>query len=357
MRLQLIVALVLAAAPAAAAADPHAGATLRVYSDDDDITVISPSVDLETTLGATTLEAEMTADAVTGASIDVITSASPRPVDERRLDLALAASRSVLSATVRGSHENDYDAARGILGVRVEVLERRLTLDARYIAGIDEIGAVTQPSFHRTRSLHQPSVGVTVVLDPRTLADVVVEAASSSGYHASPYRRVPLVEPDAPTPVWLDEVTPERRRSIAAALHLRRALGDAWFTALGYRVYADEWAMSSHTATLDVRRQLGERWLGAAELRGYVQDGARFYRATYVDDGEMPALRTRDRVLGPMRTVFASVTADRTLGEDDRWHAVAATGVLASWFPEFPLQRERRALVVTFSLSMALGEN
>jgi hypothetical protein len=355
MRLQLTTALALVVAARAADADPRAEATVRVYSDDDDITVVSPSVGVETALGDTTIDADMSADAVTGASIDVMTSASPRPVDERRVELGLAASRSVISASVRGSHENDYDSVRGIAGLRFEVLDRRVTLDGRYIVGFDDIGSATDRDFHRTRSLHQPSLDVTVVVDPRTLVDVVVEASSSSGYHASPYRRVPLVEPAAPQPIWLDEVTPERRRFVAAAARVRRAIGETWFASLAYRSYADDWSISSHTATLDVRRQLGDRLLCGATARGYVQDGADFYRAAYVDDGDMPALRTRDRVVGPMRTAFASLTADRTLDEANRWHAVAAAGVLASWFPEFPLQRERRALILTLSLSMSFG--
>jgi hypothetical protein len=355
MRLQLKAVLALAILATAAAADPHAEATLRVYSDDDDITVISPSAAVETALGDTTVDVDLSADAVTGASIDVITSASPRPIDERRVELGVAASRSILSGGVRGSHENAHDSVRGTAELHVELLDRRLTLDARYIAGLDAIGSVTDRDFHRRRSLHQPGLDVTLVLDRRTLVDVDVEVASWSGYHASPYRRVPLVEPAAPTPTWLDEVTPAERRFIAGAARVRRAIGETWFAAASYRAYADDWAIRSHTATLDIRRQLGDRLLLGATARGYVQNGARFYRSSYVDDGALPALRTRDRVLGPMRTMFASLTADRTLDGGDRWHAVGAVGVMASWFPDFPLQRERRALVVTFSLSRSLG--
>jgi hypothetical protein len=357
VRLQLIAAMCLLGG--AAAAEPGGEATLRVYSDDDDITVVSPSVRVEATAGATTLEIDATADAVTGASVDVVTSASPRPIDERRVELGVGGARAIIAglaatAVVRGSHERDHDAVRAGAGLRVELMERRLTIDARYLGGYDAIGTVVDADFARDRTLHQLVLGATIVLDPRTLVDVVAEGTSSVGYHASPYRRVPLVDPAMPTPTWLDEAVPETRRWLAATIRWRRAIGESWFASAGYRAYADRWSIASHTATVELRRAIGARVLAGATARGYLQDGAWFYRPSYVDDGSMPQFRTRDRTLGPMRTLFTSLAADVRLDEDDRWHAIAAAGVLASWFPEFPLQADRHAVVLTLSLSMQL---
>ena len=358
MRLQLIAALLLGAAPAAA--EPDAEATLRVYTDDDDITVVSPSARVGADAGDTSIDVDATVDAVTGASVDVVTSASPLPIDERRLELGLAAERPVIgglaaSALVRGSHENDHDALRLGAGLALELLERRLTVELRYLGGSDRIGTVVDPELRRSRALHQVTFGVTMVLDPRTLLDVVTDAASSSGYHASPYRRVPVLDPALPLPIWLPEEAPRARRSLAAAVRLRRAIGEVWFGAVDYRAYSDDWSMASHTASLAARRTLGDRLLAGALLRGYLQDGAWFYRSTYTGDGAMPPLRTRDRVLGPMRTLFASLTAELALDDDERWRALAAAGVLASWTPDFPLQTDRHALVLTLSLSAPLG--
>lgn len=354
MRLQLIAALVAVAAPAAA--EPGADATIRVYTDDDDITVISPAARVGTVAGGAAIEVDAVADAVTGASIDVITSASPRPIDERRLELGVALERPATRALtpsllLRGSHERDHDAVRAGAGVRLELLGGQLTLDGRYLAGYDAIGSAVDRDFDRRRTLHQAGGGATLVIDPRSLVDVLVEAAASSGYHASPYRRVPITDPASPTPTWIAEEVPSRRRWLAAAVRLRRAIGDAWFAAAGYRAYTDDWSIASHTATVDVHRQIGDRVLAGATTRGYVQDGASFYRSSYGDDGAMPALRTRDRVLGPMRSLFCSLTVDLSLDDDDGWHLLASTGVLATWFPEFPLQGERRAVLLTLSLS------
>ena len=259
MRLQLS-ALALGALVGGASADVGGGGALRVYADDDDMTVVSPSVSAQVEAGETTIDAELLADVVSGASIDVITSASPRPVEEQRAELGIKATTAVhprgaarVDAGLRASSERDHHAVRGSAGIRVEVLERRWTLDARYVAGLDEVGAVGEPGVWRERTLHQPSAGVTAVLDARTVAELAVEGAWTSGYQASPYRRVPLVDPAAPVPTWLEEVTPRRRRSIAIAGEVRRAFAEAWFGAVGYRRYADDWDLDSHTATLALR--------------------------------------------------------------------------------------------------------
>ena len=206
MRLQLS-ALALGALVGGASADVGGGGALRVYADDDDMTVVSPSVSAQVEAGETTIDAELLADVVSGASIDVITSASPRPVEEQRAELGIKATTAVhprgaarVDAGLRASSERDHHAVRGSAGIRVEVWERRWTLAARYVAGLDEVGAVGEPGVWRERTLHQPSAGVTAVLDARTVAELAVEGAWTSGYQASPYRRVPLVDPAAPVP-------------------------------------------------------------------------------------------------------------------------------------------------------------
>ncbi len=357
MRLQLSAALLSLAG--AAAAEPAAEATVRVYTDDDDITVISPSVRASTEAGGLALAADATADVVSGASIDVITAASPRPIDERRLELGLRIARPLprvgeVAAALRGTHEHDHDGAHGGLALRRELLDRRLTAEARYLGGAEVIGSANDATFRRTRTRHQAAIGGALVLGPRTVISGVVEWTRIAGYQASPYRRVPLVMPDWPSPMWLDEQLPARRHSLAAEARWRRALADAWFLSLAYGAHRDTWSVTAHTASAEVRHQPGERLLLGGAVRGYVQDGADFYRDRL--EGTAPTWRTRDRTLGPMRTLFVSLTADAVLVRGRPWRAVASGGVLASWFPDFALQSERRALLLTLSLSRTAGD-
>jgi hypothetical protein len=292
------------------------------------------------------------ADAVTGASVDVLTSASPVSVRELRVEVggrlarSLGASGLLVAADVRASHERDYDSLRAGAALRAELAERNLVLELQYRAGLDVAEDVAAgPGGHRTT--HQLVLAVTQVLGERTVADVIVDLGSASGFHASPYRLVPLVDPSWPLPTWVAEATPERRRAVAVAARLRRALTSAWFATAGHRFYEDEWEVTSHTTTVDVSRQTGPRWLLGLGLRGYLQDGAEFYRAAYTAM-PVPALRTRDRTLGPMRSILATFTVDRALG-DGPVHVVAACGVMSFWYLDSPLQARRSALVTTLS--------
>jgi len=365
VRLQLIAAAIASSFTlATATADPTepeaVTSSFRVYADDDHVTVISPSTRVIAGLGPrTSLAVDATVDAVTGASVDVVSSASPATVHERRVELGTSVTRIVpvgaatsLSAGGQLSHENDYDAFRAFASARAELAERNTTLALRYAAGHDIARAVSIPSFRRTRNSHQLTTTLSQVLDKHTVADLIGEVAWASGYHANPYRTVPVGLPSWPLPMLVDEVTPARRASLAVAGRVRRAIVDDWFATSTYRFYVDDWSVTSHTATVELFHQVAERWLVGALGRGYLQDGAAFYRASYVATDEPPALRTRDRTLGPMRSLYVSATVDTTVGPD--WHLVLALGVLASWFPEFPAQAERRAVIATTSLSVPL---
>jgi len=77
-----------------------------------------------------------------------------------------------------------------------------------------------------------------------------------------------------------------------------------------------------------------------------------FYRARYLGEDDVPALRTVDRTLGPMRSLYVSSTADFAVRAD--WHVVLAIGLLGSWFSEFPAQAEQRAMITTASLTAPL---
>lgn len=361
MRLQLTVvvaALLGLGAAHGEPAAPEATATLRIYADDDHVTVVSPSARVVARGGArTAVTTELTADAVSAASVDVVTAASPAAtVHERRFDLGVTAVRELAPGTTlglgaRASHELDYDAVRALASARTEVDRRSTTLELRYQAGHDIATATGAPAFRRTRDSHQLMVLVGRLLGPRTVVDAIAEVALARGYHASPYRLVPLEGGAGPLPRLVAEVTPTGRTSAAAALRLRHALTRALFASALYRAYVDDWAMTSHTLTLELVHQRGPRWRLGALARGYVQGAAAFYAARYDEAAGTPALRTRDRTLGPMRTAYAAVTVDAALAP--AWHLVVALGGLASWFPAFPAQAERRAVISTVSLSVA----
>src|SRR5204863_1096967 len=117
-------------------------------------------------------DADVDVDVVTGASVDVITSASPATVHERRVEAGVAVTREIggvrISALARGSHENDYDAVRAGAGVRGDLADHNTTVDVRVLAGDDVVGDVRDAGFRRTRTSAEVIGSVTQVLGPRT---------------------------------------------------------------------------------------------------------------------------------------------------------------------------------------------
>lgn len=384
MRLQLIAGAVglgaVAAAAAPAAADPErtdddaaaapgpaatetassVTATARTYVDDDHVTVWSPAADVRFALGDRGwYQVGATIDAISAASVDVVTAASPVEVSELRVELDGRASwrlRPGLDAIAGAvvSEEHDHAGVRGDVGARASIADDNATVEVRLTGGFDRTSDVTDPTFvgHRT------SVGalatVAQVVDRRTIVDATLELERSDGWHGSPYRRVPIEDPAMPVAAFVREATPALRQAVAASVRGRRALGERWFAQASVRGYVDDWAMASATGEVALRRQLGARALLGASVRGYRQGGADFYAAHYLAaDGAIPTLRSRDRALGPMASAEVTVAADVALTHRrDAPRLLASLGELRLWFFDAPIQQHRRATLATLSINL-----
>ena len=368
MRLQLIAAVApalvaAAAATARAQAAPSdqaaASASLSVYADDDDITVVTPAAGASVPLGRITADVGVVADTVTGASVDVVTSASPRPIHEQREQLSLGATIALphhVRAIVRaiGSTEHDYDVVHGWALVSAELADRDTVVELGYDHGRAWVGSASDPAFAADRTDDRVVARVSQAVDPRTYVDLLVDLSRIAGYQASPYRLVAIADPSSTGVVLVGEATPRLRHGVAAALRVRRAVGDRWFVHAGYRAALDDWGVVSHTADALAILQLGHgAWRLGAEVRGYVQGGADFYRARYVADGGMaPSLRTRDRTLGPMRSASTELTGDHALGAAGL-RVQLAVGATHFWWLDDLYQRDRSALTSTVAVTGA----
>lgn len=363
MRLQLmiVVAVLLRVASAWAQADDGTTAAvgLRVYADDDHVTVWTPSARAVATLPrAVVVDVHAVVDAVTAASIDVTSSASPYAFTERRVEggvgvaVPVAAYQQV-GATAIVSDEHDYTSLRLGGRWRAELARRNATLEVAYTAGFDQVGRVGDPTFARDRREHRGVVSLTQIIDRRGYLDVVVEGIRTTGYQANPYRFVPITMGGA-VAYALPEAVPDTRDAVAALVRVRRALGVAWFGHADYRLARDTWGITSHTGSARVVRALADdAVLLGAELRGYLQDGASFHRASYAGDAGAPTWRTREHVLGAMQTFTLGATA-RVRAP---WHATEITAAAAwmrfAWSDDLR-QRGRDAVVSSLTVLVPL---
>jgi hypothetical protein len=302
----------------------EAGAAVYVRHDDDHTTVVTPRLRVKAPVGeATTAEAVYSVDVWSSASIDIRTSASKRIVEQRdELDFNLGHDFDTLRLTggYRYSTEPDYESHGGSVGAELDLAQRSTTLSATVTGTFDRVGRVGDAQFWRDASLVSVRVGVTQVLDPSTLVELLYEPAVQRGYLSSPYRQVGIGGEDGrclgEVEYCLRESNPTERTRHAIALRAVRALGDQLSVNAGYRLYADDWALHSHTVEVGVSFMPDEPTLLSLAYRLYLQDAASHYRARYPDlrdDG----LYTSDKELSPMSAHRVALELERAfaLGE------------------------------------------
>lgn len=300
-------ALLALAIPVPGHAD-EVGTSLYIRNDSDTTLVVSPRARVLTTIGEST-RAELTyaIDIWTSASIDIRTAASLSVTEQRdEIDASLQHDLTDLtfSAGYRYSTENDYESHTGSGSISYDMADNNTTLAANGYFGSDTVGRAGDPGFARALTSYGGRVSLTQVVDPKTLVQGAYEFGALNGYQASPYRFVGFGGDGygcRGAVLCLPELLPQQRARHAFVIDGRHALSDSTSVGAGYRLYLDDWGLSSHTL------QAVLAWLPDAESklsltgRLYLQSAADFYQQTYALGAEQNnALHTRDRELSAL---------------------------------------------------------
>ena len=212
-------------------------------------------------------------DAVSNASIDVVTTASP--FRETRTEYDFGADYvyrdAKISLGMTTSHEPDYTANTTSLDISQEVFGGMTTVNMGFTRGADWVGKHNAPEFSDHARHWQYRLGVTQILTPRWLMSANFEAIADDGFLSSPYR-VARVFGAAVT-----ENDPRTRSSRAAKFRVIGDLGSHDSVHAEYRYFWDTWAIKAHTLELGYSRYFGDAWLADAYGRYYKQDHALFY--------------------------------------------------------------------------------
>jgi len=230
---------------------------------------------------AFSLSASYYVDAVSNASIDVVTTASP--YHERRTERAAGLDYvyhdALVSVAASNSKEPDYTANSASLDVAQDVFGGMTTVNLGYSRGWDTVGKHRDPTFSDSANHWQYRAGVTQILTPRWLASANLEVISDEGYLGSPYRVARVFGAAVP------ETDPRTRSSRAVAL---RAVGsittDGAVRAL-YRYFWDTWDIRANTVEVGYSQYLQQqRWLADGYLRYYKQSHASFYSNNFTSE-------------------------------------------------------------------------
>jgi hypothetical protein len=327
LRLSLQVMLCVAASGAGGAAGcggnsavkTTSASTLYVRTDTNATTVWAPRQRLAARIADTAgLEATVSIDAWTSASVDIVTSATrnlttgaPHVVEEIRKEVTGGAYYELGIATLSGGYrysaENDYWSHGGVGNLALDLAEKNTTLVFSAFGSADQVGRSGDPYWRAPQSSIGGRASLTQVLDTKSLMQVTWESTHVAGYQASPYRFVAIggngtcrgTSPSQPTPLCIPEYVPDARWRSAAVLRARRALGTKVSIGLEYRFYFDDWGLLSHTLSPDIQVLVTEHGTLSFSYRYYTQDEADFYRPRYLTSPPL-GYATRDRELSAL---------------------------------------------------------
>lgn len=135
-----------------------------------------------------------------------------------------------------------------------------------------------------TRIMGEMLLGVTQVIDRKTIAVFNYGFSQSDGYHNDPYKVTSVVDNitgslvagDSLTGTYLYDSRPDQRNKHSLYSKVKRALG-ADSADFSYRYMWDDWGVNSHTFNLSYRKNF-DGWYLEPRIRYYTQTAADFYR-------------------------------------------------------------------------------
>jgi hypothetical protein len=249
-------------------------------------------------------------DMISGASIDVVTQASP--YKERRnqdsLSVDVLHGKSTYTAGYIHSKENDYKSSTAFASVSQDMFGDLTTVSFGFTRGWDKVG---ERGTTRNDPLERRNwqVGVSQVLTRNLLLGLNFETTESEGFLNNPYRQVRYLAPlEALGYAYQKERYPHTRTGNAGSGQLKYYL--PWHAALSgsYRLYRDTWGITAHTAELGYTQPVLRSWTLDATLRQYRQNHADFY-ADLFPFADAQNFLARDRELATFKSLTMGVGA------------------------------------------------
>lgn len=224
------------------------------------------------------LSAQYYVDAVSNASIDVVTTASP--FKETRTAWTLGATTVVrdttLAISLDRSREPDYTADTLSADATHEVFGGMTSVSLGFTRASDRVGKRESGVANWLDEAHhwQYRLGLTQILTPQWLVSANLEVIADDGFLGSPYRNALIFG------AAVRENVPRTRTGRALKLRSVTDTGSLLprsSVRVEYRRYWDTWAIKSNTFEIGASRYLGESFLLDLGLRQYSQGKALFY--------------------------------------------------------------------------------
>ncbi|WP_396587868.1 DUF3570 domain-containing protein [Bermanella sp. R86510] len=200
--------------------------------------------------------------------------------------------RSKTSAYV--SVEGDYTAVGGSLGIEKDTEDRAYTFSAAVGLAADTVGrsdeTTPQPLSNTgdalfndtgTKNTYDGLIGITRVINKRTVAMATYTYSTALGYHTDPYKIISVADAEDAQLATLYESRPdERTRQILYTKLVHELPKTGNHFAMSYRYHTDSWDLNSHTLETHYSYRVSNNHLLEPFWRLYHQQAANFYTRT-----------------------------------------------------------------------------
>jgi hypothetical protein len=247
-------------------------------------------------------------DSITGASIDVVTQASPYKEKrlQEQLGVDLLAGKATYSVGFINGSETDYRSRTAYASVSEDMFGDLTTVSLGVTRGWDKVGERGQAiAAFKDADRRNWQLGLTQVLTRNLLASLNYEASESEGFLNNPYRKIRYLSASSNNGLGYDtdvEKYPHTRTGNAVSGQLKYYL--RWRAALdgSYRFYSDTWGIRAQTAELGYTLPAFRRWTFDAHARYYRQNAASFY-ADLFPYQDAQNFMARDRELAAFKSL------------------------------------------------------
>lgn len=300
-----------------------------LYSDTEAVTVVTPTIgaSVENPLSEWSLGAHYLVDVVSAASADIVATASPRWREVRHAaGFDGAAKAGIVGFGASGSFSIEPDFVGWSVGgtLSVDLFQKNATLLAGYSFGHNTIGraGTSFDVFSRVVLSHSINGAFTLLVNRDTILAFIGDAIIESGDSSKPYRYVPMftadVAPQIPAGASADlvnqgrlqvrplEQLPNARDRFALTVRLAHRFTTSTLR-ISERFYRDTWGLTASSTDVRYIVDLGTRVSLWPHARFHLQTPVAFWQRAYVANYtpggtlDVPALRTGDRELGPLR--------------------------------------------------------
>lgn len=274
-------------------ADSQVAYKLQHYAEDDGrIRVDSAYTQVDVEFGQNwKISVEGIYNAISGATPTGLlpeTPDGPVPTDELEdhreavvVDLSTAAADWTFDLNLNAGQETDYNSAGAAFTIGREFNQKNTIATIAYGYTHDEVAPVFFASSER-KEIHDVVVGLSQVIDPRTLFSINLAWSSQNGYLNDPYKQIQQdidVLPGFTIPLAFKENRPRERTRWIVNTQLTHRFDALSGTLEGsYRHTSDDWNVHTHTMGLTWFQSLGSSVILQPSIRWLRQSAADFYR-------------------------------------------------------------------------------